>query len=120
MTAHALACGLCSSNPQSGTAWFASAAGLLIFGLFLICAGSREQRRRRAGLPPREPATDMSPFMASLLSGASRPAYTSRFRAVTPRGVTVTGKCCQRGHQSPSQAVAHAQQVAWRIAATGR
>ena len=74
---------------------------------------------RKSGLPP-EPS-NLSPAMAELLSGRKVASYTAPVRAVTPRGVAVRqGRCCARGHQSPSQAVAHAAAVAQRITLTGR
>jgi hypothetical protein len=82
--------------------------------------------RRKLGRPPlgsrpREPRTDMSPFTASLLSGQNVQAYTAPVRAVTPGGIPVRyRRCCDRGHQSPAQAVAHAAAVKRRIETTGR
>ena len=127
---HVLACALyCNSDGSlnSGGQFIVDAVlwgGGVFVGLSLLAAtlgalanlGKSGTGRTRL---PREPV-DASPFTAALLSGQSQPAYTSRYRAVTPRGVLVSGKCCYRGHRSPGLAVAHAQAVSARIARTGR
>lgn len=85
-----------------------------------ITKGIENSANRKRGLPS-EPITDMSPGMASLLSGRSVPAYTAKVTAVTPRGITVRqSRCCPRGHQPPAQAVAHATAIKRRIETTGR
>lgn len=122
---HILACSYsttwCSNGNASQWVLFLMlgivAAGCIIGGVIAAA-------RRKMGLPPlsqvpREPFTD-SPFTAGLITGRRQAAFTSRYRAVTPGGITVTGKCCQQGHTSPAGAVAHASQVAERIGRTGR
>ena len=120
MITHTLACGLCSNNPDSGKAWIAIMVLFAVIGVAGIAAGSREQERKAKGLPPREPASDISPALASFISGRTVQAYASPVRARTPGGIEVRfTRCCQRGHQSPALAVRHAEQVAWRIADDG-
>ena len=125
MVPHALADPL-FSNPDGSLNGLGT---FLVWGFLIACglaflagipvAIAKARADRKSGLPP-EPS-NLSPGMASLLSGRNVTAYTAPVRAVTPRGVAVRmGRCCARGHQSPSQAVAHAEQVARRIAATGR
>ena len=117
-----LACALCSGgsvNHGDGMLWFwLLLLGAVLIGIPLI---QREERRKKAGLPLRGPATDLSPFTVSLLTGRNVAAYSAPVRSVTPGGIAVTyGQCCCRGHQSPAQAVAHAGRISQRIAATGR
>ena len=91
---------------------------LLIGAIRAIAKGVGNSGNRKRRLPP-EPMTDMSPFTASLLSGRNVPAYTAKVTAVTPAGITVRqSRCCARGHQSPAQAVAHANRS--RRASSGR
>jgi hypothetical protein len=82
-----------------------------------------DDHKRGDGKPrlPREPMTDMSPGLASFLSGRNVPAYTAKVEAITPAGISVRqARCCDRGHQSPKQAVTHAAAVKRRIETTGR
>jgi hypothetical protein len=116
---HILACALCGSNPHSEANWAWVLGGLFVFSFVLIIAGMREQNGSKTRRPPREPV-DVSPFFAELLSGTRQPAYYGKYRATTPRGVVVTGRCCARLHRSPGLAAAHAEQVKARIEATGR
>jgi len=95
----------------------------LVFAVLFMVAAAAGIGFTQARKPPkpREPLTDMSPAAASLLSGYSRPAYWAPVRAVTPGGITVRqARCCQRGHQSPKQAVTHAASIKQRIETTGR
>jgi hypothetical protein len=112
-----------TSAPQVTTPWWTWAIlafiGLIVLGGLANKLSENIERRKR-GLPP-EPMTDMSPGMASLLSGRNVPAYTAKVDAVTPGGVRVRqSRCCPRGHQSPAQAVAHASAIKRRIETTGR
>jgi hypothetical protein len=84
----------------------------------VVIAMNNENRKSR--LPP-EPMTDISPFIVSLISGRDVAAYTAKVTAVTPTGITVRqSRCCTSGHQSPKQAVAHADAIKRRIERTGR
>jgi hypothetical protein len=127
---HTLACALFCGNadvspypPDIGTPWWVWAI-LVVFGLAavigVIVRVSENWDRRKRGLPA-EPWTDMSPATRSLLSGRDVPVYTAPVNAVTPGGVRVRqSRCCARGHQSPTQAVAHAAAIKRRIETTGR
>lgn len=121
---HILACALACNGSGGAGGEFIAWAVIVVFGIAgvigVIVRISRHLDNHRRGLPP-EPFTDMSPAMASLLSGRNVPAYTAPVAAVTPGGVPVRyGRCCGRGHQSPAQAVAHAASVSARIGVHGR
>ena len=121
--AHVLACGLCSNSGLPWTGWdvFGVFVTVVVILAAILGAAVASQHRAAAGKPPREPAADMSPFMAELLSGRRMASYSAPVRAVTPGGIAVRyGRCCERGHQSPQQAVTHAGRIAHRIEVTGR
>lgn len=121
MTHHILACALCASNPNSGANWAWTALGFAVFGVGAMIAGARDQKRRKAGLPPRPPRADVSPALMELLSGQRQDAYTAPVNTVNPSGIRVRhARCCPGGHRSPEQAVAHARSVEARIGVHGR
>jgi hypothetical protein len=124
MAHHILACGLCGNNPQSSVGWVVVIGGILAIAVIGLIGHTRQENRRRAGKPPRqlrEPTTDISPGMLSLLTGQKVSAYTAPVNAVTPRGIRVRqSRCCTKAHRSPAQAVAHANAIKRRIETTGR
>lgn len=88
--------------------WVLLGALAALVSIAVIVQTLRASRER----PPREPRTDF-PWPGD--------AYRAPVRAVTPRGITVRqARCCQWGHKSPEQAVAHAEQIRARIERTGR
>lgn len=101
--------------------WGGFAVAMLIWGGLAAAADEFRKWQRRRGVPERAPRPGrLSPFTASLIRGQHVPGYESRFRAVSPGGITVTGWCCSdgrvlRGHQSPEQAAEHARQRAERV-----
>lgn len=125
MTSHVLACVTCGSGGSllNGLGTFIVWGFLILCGLAFLAgipvAIVKHLDARRSGLPP-EPS-NVSPGMASLLSGRNVASYTAPVRAVTPRGDEVRASaCCARGHQSPRQAADHAAMISQRIAMTGR
>jgi hypothetical protein len=91
------------------------------FGALVIWGLIRADQVHRGKRPPPEPKADISPFMSSLISGETSPAYTAPVNAVTPGGIRVRqARCCARGHVSPALAVKHADAVRRRIETTGR
>lgn len=116
-----IACGLtqCGGHDLTATGWFVYLGGGLA-----VMAGIAFVKERVLKIPPkpdREPRTDFAPFLYDLASGQHHDAYTAKVTAVTPQGITVRrSRCCDRGHLSPAQAVAHAAAVKERIERTGR
>lgn len=105
---------------MTGGVWLAC-GGIAVAGACV--QGLREHLAKgRPPAPPREPATDFSPFVKGLVTGAPQACYTARVgRVVTPPGDVVNGgRCCRRGHTSPRQALAHAERIRDRIERTGR
>ena len=102
--------------------WWATGGVTVVVACVGWLREKADKARAARGLPPREPVTDMSPFMLGLLTGSgSGQAYFAPVRAVTPSGIRVRqARCCPRGHQSPAQAVTHARGIAGRIERTGR
>lgn len=87
-------------------------AGVAVRGARYLLTGSAEAK-------PRPPA-DVSPFFAALVTGWPQPAYTAKFTAITPDGITVTGRCPHRGgHRTPAQARDCADREKDRIERTG-
>ena len=125
MVPHALADSL-FSNPDGSLNGLGT---FLVWGFFIACglaflcgipaAIAKHRDDRKSGLPP-EPS-NLSPAVASLLSGRNVAAYTAPVRAVTPARIAVRqSRCCPRGHQSPAQAVRHAEAIKQRMETTGR
>lgn len=115
----------CTQQDWSCTNGHASPALIFVaFGILVVVgviSAAVKNSRQKAGKPPPEPMTDISPAMKLLLTGQNVPSYTAAVNAVTPRGVRVRQRrCCDRGHQSPQQAVAHANSIKQRIETTGR
>lgn len=111
-------CGNGQGYHLSGLGWM-----LVILGVVLFCVIGQAVKSALGieDSPAKEPRTDMSPLMAILVSGRSHDGYTAPAQAATPAGITVRGpRCCDRGHQSPQQAVDHAARVQRRIERIGR
>lgn len=120
VTPHVLACALCTPATHAPTSPGTVIAYIAIGAIIATVLTVRAKRAKASGRPP-EPMTDTSPFLISLIAGRNIPAYTAKVSAITPRGVHVhQTRCCARGHQSPQQAVTHANMIKSRIERTGR